>query len=1200
MNSNSYRNLLTLAGLIAAIGFAPAADSYYKEIPLFTTAPSPEKSVNTIARFGPVGIGIDLVQPAFTMQVQNIEEGSPAAATGKLAKGQIIESINGQKLKDIDPRIQLGNIITDAEANDGVIKLIVADKPGGSAQEVVVKIPVLGAYSDTWPLNCPKSDKIVRGFADYLARPDSHKGFSGIGMLFLLGTGEDKDLEVVRQWARGIKGASKYAWHLGYGGIPLCEYYLRTGDEQILPTIQAWVDSAVQGQVLDAWAGRGGIAGVTYGGGGGHLNAGGTAVVSFLLLAKECGAEVPDRAMLGALRHFFRYAGRGCNPYGDGRPETSFVDNGKNGNLAFAMAAAAALTPDGEDSVYASARDHLAMNGFYTTTYMLHGHTGGGIGEIWRSAAMGLLQEKKPQQYREFMDNRKWHYELSRRWDGSFGILGGARYDNVEWGGGYSLAYIIPRKTLRVTGAAPTRFSKQYQLPKRPWGTAADDPFVSIEGTKSKDGKPYDTSNETLARDSGKPLIERLTAMGKISDEVLQNYIRHPDFLIRRLASDNAAGVKPSYMRKSGGDPVRIPLLHEWIRSEDPRIRAAAVNALRRLDPQQALTPEVFELLVSMLKDPEESWWVKDGTLQLIGRAPKDQIVAHVDLLVSFLGHEEWWLQNAALTALAPVVADERCYEKILPPIGELVRTNQRWNVTSPLRWGPLRDNLNSAGPAVQKLATATLKEAYTGYQGVTKTEAGLDIAKNFDSHMEFIASTLAGVPGGYDLLYEVAKKRFPNKALPYDKIFLGADPEKFGPELQKAIGPIIRDQLIYEYIGKNRRGLGPELEGTRQNAFLTGSIDGLVALYKKLGVDDYDWHPFGPDLYNATWDYLTLDPPEKQNYDVSPWRYREVTYPKGMENWFAPEFNPGKAGWKKGQTPIGQREGKLITDSTPCGNTSCKHSDPMRTLWEKEALLVRGTFKFPSLKPGHLYRIRVGTGQHVGSADGYRIYINGKELIETRNGVGRRAGGKPRGAFITKEFIDDFNKGPVTIAATTFLRYGSKAIATMPAVPQGIFSMWVEEMKLPPVNDEAVRKSATVIPMLSSDWQDKQDPDNAELKGEDDRYRYDGKFVPNPKLLGDWHAVSLVPTLEEFNPEKSVDANRAPIKAITLKNGGLTSSPSMIWSGDTLMDLDRYQALKMTPGTIAGAEYLVIEAGGFSEKHPAGWKSPLIVMKRK
>jgi hypothetical protein len=397
-----------------------APGSFYKYQSLFSTRPSETKSLTNIKRFGPVGMGIDLLQPAFVMRISHIEEGSPAAATGKLKAGQIIESINGQKLADIDPRIQLAQILGAAEASDGVLKFAIK----GEAEPVTVNVPVLGAYSKTWPLNCPKSDKIVRNLADYLAQPDSHKGFAGIGMLFLLSTGEAKDLETVRNWARSVANRPhKYAWHLGYGGIPLCEYYLRTGDREVLPGIQKWVDNAVKAQYLDGWAGRGGVCSVTYG--NGHLNAGGTAVVTLLLLAKECGADVPDHALLGALAHFYRYSGRGGNPYGDHRPEHGFVDNGKNGNLAFAMAAAASLTPNGERSVYAGARDVCAMTSFYTTSFMLHGHTGGGIGEIWRSAAMGLLHERKPKQYREFMDNRKWHYELSRRFNGSFGILGG-------------------------------------------------------------------------------------------------------------------------------------------------------------------------------------------------------------------------------------------------------------------------------------------------------------------------------------------------------------------------------------------------------------------------------------------------------------------------------------------------------------------------------------------------------------------------------------------------------------------------------------------------------------------------------------------------------------------------------------------------------------------------------------------------------
>ena len=105
---------LVLASLVSP-GFAENPE-FYKDPSLFSTRPSEKKSLQNIKRFGPVGMGIDLIQPAFTMRIANVEEGSPAAATGKLKTGQIIESINGQKLEDIDPRIQLAGSIEQAEA----------------------------------------------------------------------------------------------------------------------------------------------------------------------------------------------------------------------------------------------------------------------------------------------------------------------------------------------------------------------------------------------------------------------------------------------------------------------------------------------------------------------------------------------------------------------------------------------------------------------------------------------------------------------------------------------------------------------------------------------------------------------------------------------------------------------------------------------------------------------------------------------------------------------------------------------------------------------------------------------------------------------------------------------------------------------------------------------------------------------------
>lgn len=1197
--------VVVLAFTLLPAGYSAGADSFYEQPPLFSTAPSPEKSLQTIARFGPVGMGIDLIQPAFTMKIHNIEEGSPAAASGKLEPGQIIESINGQNLKDIDPRIQLGQILAEAEATDGIVLFDIC----GQAEPVAVKIPVLGAYSKTWPLHCPKSDRIVRQVADYLAKPDSNKGIGGIGMLFLLSTGDDRDLEIVHAWARTVS-APKYPWHLGFGGVPLCECYLRTGDKELLPNIQQWVDNAVQTQYLDAWLGRGGVS-PSYG--NGHLNAAGTAVLTFLLLAKECGADVPDHALLGALIHFYRYAGRGNNPYGDHRTEVGFVDNGKNGNLAFAMAAAAGLTPDGESSVYAKARDACAMTSFYTTTFMLHGHTGGGIGEIWRGAAMGLLYDERPKQYRDFMDNRQWHYDLSRRFDGSFGILGGGGYDKELWGVAYPLAYTIPRKKLRIAGAPPTKFSKPYQLPKQPWGAQADNLFLSLDAVPDADGHRQDLSGETLAEDSSRPVLIRLHESGPIGDDLIRRYIHHQDHNIRFVAANKALGINSGYIgwREPGGK-VRTDLVMEFLQHKDPRIRRAMFEAiyeiLRREQRTEVLTRDVFERAVQEVAAVDGPWSVKDPALRVMGHAPADWAAPYVDLVLPYLEHEDWWLQNAALIALTPVVADGRCYRQVLPAIGKLLQTNQRSALTMGLM-GSIRDKLKDAGPEVQQLAARTLKGSFTEFAGVTTEPGGQNVASTYDAHLKYIAASLADVPGGLDVLYEVARARYPNEILPYKELFLQADPSQFGPKLRQAIKPIILNELIPEFVGRNRTSLQQLAAAEVQSVHPGGTrdaVDGLAALYARAGQSDFDWHMFA-DLRNAEWFHYSFDPipAEQVPWDQLITRYRPVTAPKGMEQWFSSDFDPVRAGWQAGKSPFAQYNGELprqpITKcSTTCLGPGCFGATPPNTLWEKEVLLMHGQFKLPPLKASHRYRLRVNDGEHVGAGGGCIIYINGRPLVEIETCNGRGAGGLPKGGYITKEFLGDFAQGPVTIAVETFLRFNDKyKVKPSERIPQGKFSLHIEEQKLPPMGDDLIRKSATVVPMLSAEWQAAQDPEDRERQASAVKFQYDGRFVHDPELLGDWKAIGTVPAIEEFTPDKRLNPRSSKIASITFRANGETDSPTRIWSGDTLMDLTKYEALKMTRKGIDGQKFLFIEAGGFSERNPVGWKPAQYVFQR-
>ncbi len=1180
---------------------------FYKDFPLFSTHAKETEEKQPIEHFGPVGIGIELLLPPFQMRLSRIDKGSPAEATGKLKVGQMIESINGQTLKDIDPRVQLGAIITKAEATDGIIKFQIK-----GAEEVVVKIPVLGAYSKTWPLNCPKSDKIVRGEAEFLARTGNYAGpgINGLGLLFLLSTGEEKDLEVARGWIKELvakhQNADKidtYPWYAGYGGIGLCEYYLRTGDATILPIIEKLADCLKRCMYNGGWNQKNGV-----NFGYGHLNAAGVPAAAFLLLARECGAKVDEYTLQESLKHFYRFAGHGNVAYGDHLPETGFVDNGKTGKLAFQMAAAAALMPDGEKSVYAKARDISAVKGFYSTSWMLHGHTGGGIGEIWRSAAMGLMYDKKPTKYREFMDNRQWFYELSRRHDGSMGIVSatvgnGERYDDPRsWGVGLALSYTIPRKTLRIAGAPATKFSKPYQLPKRPWGTEADEAFYSLASSADKSGKVHDWDNEKLATDASWPLSRRLGA-SNVTEAVLLQYTRHPDIGVRQMAAQ-AIGRQESDR-----------LILELLKDKDPRVRQAGSMAIStrtapkaKGEPAQAerLTDEMAQLLMGMINDPNESWWVVEGALNCLGNARVELLAPHLDRLCYWLEHDEWWLRKGALTAMTGLVVDERYCQRLLPLIGK-VMANNRSNV---MMWSlaGVAGKLRESKPAVQALAAETLAQAYAAIPKKMVAPGGVDMSNAENLLVETAAASLAGLPGGLDKLYPLATQRYPDQPLPHKELFWSADPAKFGWELKQKVNLLIRDQLIPEYVANN---LAPLLAEARPEPVVAkpqqqAKVEGLVELYNKMDVREYDWRAFGPVWNEMQWDYFSFDPPETLSWKPGETRYRKVTYPAGMENWFATDFDAKKAGWQTGLQPFGQENGKLRTEPKPfidqlidrapsqrhpCTETYCRCCEPMQTFWEKEVLLVRGTFNIPPLKEGHRYRLTVGGLSHMNNGDGVRVYINGRQVLEREREFKRREGGHPIVFYIDQDRLAEFQSGKVTVAATGFLHVHLRS------KNKGNFmAIWFEEMKMPPLDQSVVSKAVATKPLLSADWQAKQDPADAEADRNEGRFRYDGKFVANPAVLGTWTTVALVPAADAFDPAKPVNAGRAPFKEITFKDAGLTGAPALFWSGDTLLDFERFQALQMA----VQGEYLFVEAGGFSEKNPVGWRSPLVVLKRK
>lgn len=1249
-------------------------DSYYKDYPLFHWYPD-EKSTKpqSVYRFGPVGIGIDLTLPAFGMKVKNVEAGSPAEATGRIKAGQIIESINGQKLKDIDPRVFLGNMITQVEATDGKLKFVIKEKSDSKGEEVLVQIPVLGAYSKTWPLNCPKSDKIVRGEADYLEKHGNPLGALGIdqGLLFLLSTGEEKDLEVARDWVKQILAKTKnddmsqmITWCIGFGAPALCEYYLRTGDGSVLPLIQKIATQASRIMYNGGWNHRTAV-NFKYG----HLNAAGVHAIKFLLLAKECGVNVDEYTLQTSLVHFFRFAGRGMVPYGNGLPEAGFVDNGKDGGLAFTMAAAASLTPEGENSIYAKARDASATKSFYNTSWMLHGHTGGGIGEVWRSSAMALVYDKQPTKFREFMDNRTWHLDLSRRYNGAITVLRDVDYskgyDNEMWGAAYAMTYTVPRKTLRMTGAPPSKFSKKYQLPKRPWGTEADDAFYSLVPASDKNGKMQNVDAEKLATDASWPLLRKL-CQAIVSDETLLTYARHPNYNVRQMAAGIIRG-------KS-----RDHLIIELLKNKDPRVRQAGVMVIASDThgssniPKERLTAEMLDCLLKMIADPNESWWCVINALKAVSIADPKKLAPHVDLLLSMAASDEWWIQMAAINALTPFAADPKYCQKIVPRVAELAAKS-----TVGVSYQGIVDAVcKSSSPAVRKIGADSFNKAYESFPTKLKAPGGMDMQDAVNRLQGSLAGAVVSFPGGFDELYKISRRIMPEQALPYKDLYFKADSKSFGPELKKAIPKILLEDVVPEYIAKNMNKLkeesrwAVEQEGFHRGQMPVGSIDGLVALYREIDINDYDWRTLGPNRESIRWDYYSYDPAppikvessgvvymdklgialgkvgklkselakrqasiEKLKVDFAKAKaaldkdkspknaqafetvrkssesivaalkdmkeqinkatdeanqgFTVGTIPSGMQNWYSSDFDPKKAGWKNGLAPFANVGGKLSGVEHRCKGNLCGCGEMPNTLWDKQILLMRTTLQVQPLKADHRYRLLLGGNIHSHQGGPVLVYINGK-AVHQQGGYGGRSREYCRGFFIDKEMAEEFKKGKVNIAIAAWKS------------DKAYLSACLQEMKIPPLSESDFQKALPRMPMMCAVWQELQDSEASTADPNEGLYRYDGKFVDNSAIRGNWKIVDQVESIEEFTGDIKKKILKLPFETISFNSQGKTSVQDYVWTGNILIALEKTEALAMTPKTINGKLYLFVESGGFGVKNPKGWQSPLFVMEKK
>jgi alpha-galactosidase len=285
---------------------------------------------------------------------------------------------------------------------------------------------------------------------------------------------------------------------------------------------------------------------------------------------------------------------------------------------------------------------------------------------------------------------------------------------------------------------------------------------------------------------------------------------------------------------------------------------------------------------------------------------------------------------------------------------------------------------------------------------------------------------------------------------------------------IRNALRPIIEDKLIPDFVASApnipayRRG-GLPIENIiagrmpeKPTARLTSQYDRLLNLYAMGGNDAYDWKPTGPDMQLAEWHYLTFDPVEKKTSPKGD-RYREVTLPEGSENWTSPAFDPAHAGWKTGLAPFGQKNGKQVALRSGCTIAHCGCHITPNTLWDKEVLLIRQSFKLPAFEDGMRYRLIVGGTGHAWSGEGFALYMNGKQVTEMTGGY-YKSGGDARGVYLFEDLAAAASGQEVTLAVKAFLRQNGHR--NKPASPSGHLSVWLEAAALPALLDSFLADS--------------------------------------------------------------------------------------------------------------------------------------------
>jgi hypothetical protein len=551
--------------------------------------------------------------------------GAKSPADGVMKVDDVILGAGGKPFT-ADARKSMALAIQEAEkaANGGILKL--TRWRAGKTEEVQLKLRVMGIYADTAPYNCPKSKLIFDEACKVLEKePLKEDIWGAVNGLALMAAGNPDSLPRVREFARKIAPLTlklelkdgMVTWDWGYRNLFLCEYYLLTGDKEVLHAINEYTVSLAKGQSMYGTFGHG-IAppspeGKLHGSipPYGPVNAAGLVANIAIVMGKKCGVKDPeiDPAIGRASRFFGYFVDKGAIPYGEHMPWPYHDNNGKNAMTAL---------------LFAVQGNRIRETQFFakmvTASYQNreYGHTGQGFSYLW--GALGA-NTGGPAAAAAFIKEASWHLDLVRRCDGSFTYDGGEQYgpgktdDNTYYGKSsydglsptatYVLTYSLPLKKLCITGrdanqanwlstkdVAEAVASGRFDLDRK---TRNTEELLAALGDWSPVARSW-AAEELGRRPNKKELVAPLIAMAE-----------GPDARKRQGAAETLG-----YL----GSAEALPVLVRLLTHEDRWLRVKAANALKNMgDTAKPVVPDMLKAVAVTAEPLDPIVW--DDPIQL-------------------------------------------------------------------------------------------------------------------------------------------------------------------------------------------------------------------------------------------------------------------------------------------------------------------------------------------------------------------------------------------------------------------------------------------------------------------------------------------------------------------------------------------------------------------------------------------------------